>query len=281
MRILICLVCTLSCSFLQAQECEHVNCTVTIKSDDSYGSGVVFKNKSRTFIWTAAHTLVDGKIDSTSYADVWVTSPIFETGRKVGEDRRLARVIRFNLSEDIAVLEVRQKNWGTSTTFADANYIPVAGNPVWHVGAFEGRAGENSVSDGVIAAVGRLRRGYVMNETDNPFVFDQVSMVAHHGSSGGGIFDKKTGKCLGLVTEFLTKNSPGSFCVVPSRRLHEFSKRTSCEWAIDLAFETPQEIEPEIVEPIIPQPIPARPFPVTPAVQDIIFSIIKSFKEQK
>lgn len=230
--------------------------SVLVDAGGGTGSGVVFKNGRDSFVWTDAHvvartqqvkTVVDPKTGAprveVTYRDVEVVTEDRQDGRKVGETRRLARVVRYGRDDDLALLLVHEKGYGrASARFGAA--APQPGAAVWHVGSFHGRAGLNSVSDGVVAATGRLRRGFDHEEHDRPLVYDQVSAVAHHGSSGGGVFAKDTGECLGLVTEFVSVTptgvfTHGAFALTPARRMREFARRTRCEWALDPAVPAP------------------------------------------
>lgn len=246
--------------------------SVTIDAEGSYGSGVVFKNKEASFVWTDAHVVSDTQVVNkvidpvkgtpkfvTTYRDVHIQTEVVEDGRKVGEDRRLAKVIRYDEAQDIAVLLVYQKNYGkASARFATG--IPAQGDAICHVGSFLGPKGANSFSRGNVAAVGRLRRDFDSNETGQPFVYDQISAVAHKGSSGGGVFDEKTGECLGLITEFLgishNNFSDGSFMITPARRLREWAKNAKVEYALDTT-----KVVPSIKE-IMAGPVTLTPIQV-------------------
>jgi S1-C subfamily serine protease len=229
--------------------------SVLVDTGENAGSGVIFKNLFITFVWTDAHVVsctqvikkvVDPNTGETkvtvTYKDVYVVKEIVENGRKVGELKLLAKVIRYSEEEDIAVLYVYKKSFGSeSVTFSDVT--PKAGTAIWHVGSFFGYRGINSVSDGRISFVGRLRTGGKATDTDFPLVYDQMTAVAHPGSSGGGVFLKSNGACVGLVTEFLGASdglfTHGSFCVTPTRRLRTFAKRVGCEWAMDRNHKVP------------------------------------------
>lgn len=229
--------------------------SVMVDSGRGTGSGVVFKNGDSSFVWTDAHvvsdaqqvrTVIDPKTGTpkvqVTYQDVTVVTEDYQAGRKVGETRRLAKVVRFGRDDDLALLLVHERGYGKASAKFRVE-APKVGSAVWHAGSFHGSPGINSVSDGVVAATGRLRRAFESNETDRPLVYDQISAIAHHGSSGGGVFAKDTGECLGLVTEFLNVNqgvfTHGSFCITPARRMKEFAERTSCVWAFDPSVKSP------------------------------------------
>lgn len=234
-----------------------VEASVCVVGATTTGSGVVFKNKEASFVWTAAHVLADlqdvqtvinprtglGKIE-IHYRDVLLVQPVFQNGRQVGETHRLASILRFSDrrrgGEDLALLGVYQKGFGTrSVSFLGASVVPAPGEPLWHVGSMMGRVGANSLTEGVFSNAGRLEH----NGTDNPKVFDQVTVPAIGGSSGGGVFLKKNGECIGLLTQGLGRGVETVNLVVPARRIRQFAERTRCEWAIDAKVPLPSETE--------------------------------------
>jgi hypothetical protein len=251
--------------------------SVFVKAGDSAGSGVLVKNGDRTFVWTAAHVLEDlqqvrtvvdpdsglPKVEVT-YPDVKVTVDVVKGGRKVGEETRAARVLRYDTANDLGLLLVTDRGWGAgSARFAAGE--PEVGAAVWHVGSFRGAKGRGSVSDGVVSAVGRLTKG--PRGGDSPdVVSDQFSLVAHQGSSGGGVFSKDTGECLGLINEFLDLHprfgfSYGALLAVPARRIREYAKAAKVEYAADPSVKVPADPFVEGSVTTTPVPIP-KDFPV-------------------
>lgn len=220
----------------------HLETSTMIECPDgSYGSGVIFKNADHTFVWTAAHVLRGCQHrgdEVATYDDVTLITDLYKDGRRVGETRHTAKIIRYGAKHDLAVLMADERGHGKfSATFNCA--VPEIGAPLWHVGSFHGPVGINSVSEGIISTAGRLRKG---------LVYDQVSLVAHPGSSGGGVFLKGTGECVGIMSRFITVGEDGGFphgalLVVPTRRMKDFVLRTSCEWAMDGGVEVPGEVD--------------------------------------
>lgn len=251
-----------------------IDCSVMVQADDHIGSGVVFKNKSQTFVWTDAHVvaasqsikklinLTTGEMSlAIGYSDVEVVKVVTQGGKKIGQDRRLARIIRYSKREDIALLYVYEEGWlDSSTTFPAKSYLPKQGASVWHVGSPTGPRGMSSVVSGTVSFVGRLRNEHADDDTTGR-IYDQVQTTAVGGCSGGGVF-LKNGVCLGLMAEFLldSRSSPGMMCITPTRRLWEFSERNKCLWAMDVSVETPQQHSTvtddnlEVVE-VVPPPM--------------------------
>lgn len=247
--------------------------SVMIQSGEHIGSGVAFKNAKTTFVWTDAHVvknsqtikklinLATGEMGlSIGYADVEAIKVKTQEGRKIGEDRRFARIIRYSRREDIALLRVYEDSWlSSSTVFSQRKFVPQAGSDIWHIGSPTGPRGINSIFSGTLSFVGRLRNEYADDDFSGR-IYDQADVSAIGGCSGGGIYLKSNGQCIGLMTEFLhDKNkSPGMMCFTPTRRLWEFSERNKCLWAMDTTVEVPNRIETitddniEVVEAVPP-----------------------------
>jgi len=161
------------------------------------GSGTVFKKDGKSFVLTAAHVIEELKqvitdVDESEgkerkkvlWRDAWVVLERVKEGRKTGELRLLAKVLFATKTEeeggdDVAVLEVYEGDLLPYSAVPLPKEQSVwVGQECWHVGSLYG-AFVNSVSKGIIAAVGRLIH-------DKPF--HQTSTTAAPGSSGGGVF---------------------------------------------------------------------------------------------
>lgn len=226
------------------------NVSVTIKAGSSSGSGVVKTRKDKdgnlvNFVWTAGH-VVDG-LKSTreviapdgsrrtlvEFKDPAVVKDFIEDGRTIGFLQLDAEVIRYsdaNTGEDLALLKLRKKNYikDSASFFLDVNkdktpVIPKIGTQLFHVGSLLGQSGSNSMTTGIVSQVGRI-----IPEL-NKVVFDQTTVTAFPGSSGGGVF-LTDGRYMGM----LVRGAGETFnLVVPIRRMQEWAKKTKCEWAID------------------------------------------------
>lgn len=229
--------------------------SVTINSGWSRGSGVLFTREDgghrRTFIWTAAH-VIDGlrktreiivKGDTKTvveFGDAAIVNEFREDDRRIGETKLDARVVRYSDArngEDLAVLEVRKKDFvplETSVDFCDDEPPPL-GTELWHVGSLLGQQGSNSLTPGVMSQHGR-----VLDLGANGQVFDQSTCTAFPGSSGGGVFLKSDGRCCGL----LVRGAGETFnLIVPTRRLRRWAKEAEVEWAMDRSVKLPDEKE--------------------------------------
>ncbi len=218
--------------------------SVTIKTGHGEGSGVVKTRDGVNYVWTAAH-MVEGNrrtrsvIDANGstrtiveFTDVSIVQSLYEDGRKVGQIEMLAEVIRYSdadYGEDLALLRVRKRNFiGASASFFLDDRIPTVGTKLLHVGSLHGHGGSNSVTDGIISQPGRVLH--------DGKVYDQTTVTAFPGSSGGGVFFEDTGLYIGM----LTRGAGETFnFVVPIRRMRDWAARTGVLFAIDDSVPVP------------------------------------------
>ena len=221
--------------------------SVTIRAGRSEGSGVAFVRDGVTYIWTAAHVVdglrgtrevIDPKTGSkrtvVEFEDAKVVKMLSENGRTVGRIEMDAEVIRysnFNYGEDLALLRVRKKGFiKTSARFFLDNKLPKLGTRLVHVGSLLGSVGSNSLTDGVMSQHGRL-----IGKT----VYDQTTVTAFPGSSGGGVY-LTDGRYIGMLVRGAGE---GFNLIVPIRRLQAWAKRAGVEWAVDPKVKMPSKEE--------------------------------------
>ena len=243
--------------------------SVTIKAGFSEGSGVIISREllpskdakektSVNFVWTAGHVVdglrstrtiigVGGKPKTViEFKDAQVVKELVEDGRKVGELKMDAKVILYSDAtdgEDLALLLVRKRGFVDENTefYLNKDNVPI-GEPLLHVGSLLGQAGANSMTSGIMSQVGRVLN---LGSGDGT-VFDQTTVTAFPGSSGGGVF-LKDGKYIGM----LVRGSGETFnLIVPIRRMTDWAKARDIEWAIDASKEAPnlddiKKMEPE------------------------------------
>lgn len=232
--------------------------SVMINVGRAQGSGTLFTRKVETpngdetvtYVWTAAHVVEDQKetrqviVNGNTktiieYPDVVIIQEIKQDGRRIGELKRDARVVRSSDSdsgEDLALLEIRERNFAPvtrSARFHLGDEIPGVGTELYHVGSLLTKYGANSLTDGIISQVGR-----VLPLRPEGTVFDQTSVVAHPGSSGGGVFLKSNGEYAGMLVRAA---GPGFNFIVPVRRMREWAERAKVLWAIDPNVPMPGE----------------------------------------
>ena len=226
--------------------------SVTIKSQGEYsrseGSGVLITRKmgdeSVTFVWTCAHvvgnlrqvrSVVNEKGSSVKvveFDDAQIVKELVENGRRVGEIKMDAKVIKysdFDHGQDLALLMVRAKDYGKSTARFYLNkedqIIPI-GTRLFHVGSLLGQMGANSMTTGIISQVGRV---------EDKVEFDQTTVTAFPGSSGGGVY-LEDGTYVGMIARGAGE---GFNLMVPIRRMTAWAKDNSIMWALDPKLKMP------------------------------------------
>ncbi len=218
--------------------------SVTIKAARGEGSGVVVTRNNTNYVWTAAHVIAGNRsvrevVDSRSgtkrsiveFKDLSIIQSLYEGGRKVGQLEMLAEVLRYSDAdhgEDLAVLRIRKKNFiRASAKFYMDDTIPTVGTDLLHVGSLHGQSGSNSVTDGIISQHGRIFQGKV---------YDQTTVTAFPGSSGGGVYIKADGRYLGMIT----RGAGETFnLMVPIRRIRTWADRVGVAFTLDPTLPIP------------------------------------------
>jgi S1-C subfamily serine protease len=250
-----------------AQHLQDVS--VTIKSASSEGSGVLITREIQksskdtekikvNFVITCAH-VVDNlrstrdilnskgqKQTIVEFRDAQIVKELVENGRKVGELKMDAKVILYSDAEDgedIAILMVRKLGFvDTSTEFELSEEPTAIGTSLFHVGSLLGQSGANSMTAGIMSQVGRV----LPLGTGDGVVFDQTTVTAFPGSSGGGVF-LTNGKYVGM----LVRGAGETFnLIVPVRRMQKWATSRHVEWVLDPKAAAPtfaeiQKIKPE------------------------------------
>lgn len=222
------------------EQLDNVSVTVVVDTPlgTAQGSGVVKVRNGVGYVWTAGHVVADGRktrtvVDSATkstktlvyFDDVKVVKDIVENGRLVEVVSAYAEVIRYSgpeNGEDLALLRLRKTNFVTSSVdFSLTSEVPEVGTDLIHVGSMHGHFGSNSFTTGVFSHPGRILGNVV---------FDQTSVIATHGSSGGGVFFRSNGKYMGMLVR---GSGEGFNLVVPVRRMIAWAKRSNAYWAMD------------------------------------------------
>lgn len=227
---------------------EHLEaCSVTVATGHGQGSGII-KTRNRgsetlNFCWTAAHvvdslrktkTVIDKNGNTKTvveFEDAKIIKTLVEEGRNVGKLEIFASIVRFSEEEDLALLRVRQKNFlKDGIQFYLDPKIPIVSTQLCHVGSLYGELGSNSFTTGVLSQQGRLIDGKV---------FDQTTVPAFRGSSGGGVY-LEDGR---LVGQILRSAGETFNLMCPVRRIVDWSKSAKIEWAVNDAVPLPSEDE--------------------------------------
>tara|TARA_R110000824_G_scaffold162282_5_gene337938 strand:- start:6525 stop:7445 length:921 start_codon:yes stop_codon:yes gene_type:complete len=236
--------------------------SVTVKAAGGEGSGVIVTREVEVspnvkqkvnFVWTAAHVvdglrsvrvvIKDGKPQTVvEFKDAQIVKELVEDGRRVGEFKMEAKVIKYSDAEngeDLALLMVRKKGFvDKTTTFYKDSGKPVAiGTELYHVGSLLGQVGSNSMTRGICSQVGRV----LDLGTGDGVVFDQTTVTAFPGSSGGGVFlSERSKEKAGQYVGMLVRGAGETFnLVVPVRRMRAYAKAEGVLWAIDTDVKVP------------------------------------------
>tara|TARA_R110000851_G_scaffold52364_1_gene124424 strand:- start:2130 stop:3119 length:990 start_codon:yes stop_codon:yes gene_type:complete len=225
--------------------------SVTIRSEGQYsrseGSGVLITRKIDgelvTFVWTCGHvvdnlrtirTIIEegAPIKVVEFDDVRIIKELVEGGRRVGEINMDATVVKYSDAddgEDLALLMVRAKDYGKASArfhlTAKSNIIPI-GTELFHVGSLLGQMGSNSMTSGIVSQVGRIH---------GKVEFDQTTVTAFPGSSGGGVY-LKNGTYVGMIVRGAGE---GFNLMVPIRRMKKWAMKHDIMWALDPAIKAP------------------------------------------
>lgn len=226
--------------------------SVTIKAKAKYssseGSGAMIireiDGKKVTFVWTAAHVVdnlrkvrnvieAGAPVKLIEFGDVSIVKELVEKGRRVGEMKMDAKVIKYSDyrdGHDLALLMVRATDYAKSGVEFYLNeendgIIPI-GTDLIHVGSLLGQMGANSMTKGIVSQVGR---------TLDKYEYDQTTVTAFPGSSGGGVY-LENGKYVGMIVRGAGE---GFNLMVPVRRMIEWAKKNDILWAIDPKEEMP------------------------------------------
>jgi hypothetical protein len=234
------------------------NISVTIRSEGEYangeGSGVIFTRKDKdgnsvNLVWTAGHVvdnlrstrevLVSGsKKTRVEFKDPMVVKEIRQNGRTVGRLQMDAEVLKYSDAKnghDLALLRVRKINFVTdSVTFYLDEEIPELGTDLLHVGSLLGQMGANSMTDGIYSQHGRIIKSL------NKYIFDQTTVTAFPGSSGGGVYLKSDARYIGMLVRGAGE---GFNLIVPVRRMQGYCEKHKIMWALDRKEAMPTEEE--------------------------------------
>lgn len=227
------------------------NVSVTIRAETQYqsssGSGVLITrsigDEKVTFVWTCGHVIDHMRnvrtvirsgmpVKLVEFGTVQIVKEIVESGRKVGEIKMDAEVIKYSDPDDghdLALLMVSAKDYGKATTEFYLNTkepIVGIGEELYHVGSLLGQMGSNSMTRGIVSQVGRL---YGKVE------YDQTTATAFPGSSGGGVF-LQDGSYVGMIVRGAGE---GFNLYVPVRRMIRWAQEHDVMWAIDAKVKAP------------------------------------------
>ena len=267
--LLIFLLCFASTSYGQTDVDKLDSAAVTIKASQGQGSGsIIIKDvvvdsdgtiEKVAFCLTAAHVIQshrsvrsvieNGKdIKIIEFSDPGILQELYSKGRRIGELKLDAKVIRYSDADDgddlaLLMLYARNKFDNSVEFIQDKEYIPNKGMRVIHIGSSNGQVGSNSFTAGNISQTGRLLPNV---GSGSGVIFDQTSAPAEPGSSGCMIVEEETGKYIGM----LVRGGSSTFnFVVPVRRMWKWAEKNNVEFILQDTY------PPVILEEILKQPI--------------------------
>ena len=233
---------------------EYIDLEIEGEYSNGEGSGVIFTRKDSkgnqvNFVWTAGHvidnlrktrkTVVNGTPKTiVEFKDPMVVKEIRQNGRTVGRLQMDAEVLKYSDAKnghDLALLRVRKFNFVKDTvTFYLDEEIPKLGEDLLHVGSLLGQMGANSMTDGIYSQHGRILKSL------NKHIFDQTTVTAFPGSSGGGVYLKSDARYIGMLVRGAGE---GFNLIVPVRRMADYCERHKIMWALNPEVKMPSEGE--------------------------------------
>jgi len=213
------------------------------KGANIVGSGfILFNNGDICLAITAAH-VVDHLVKETKKGRYWMPCVVGRVDKEFASKRSLARVLKFDAKQDIAILSVLEGDkFPKAMTFRKDN--PRLGQVVWHCGNPRGLLW-GSVSTGIISFYNRGIRA-----EGDVAVFDQFNAPAVAGCSGGPvvILDEDGPKIIGIMTRYIRTPTTAAkvgeeehvhaaahstmSLMVPTRQLRKFLEEHELEWAL-------------------------------------------------
>lgn len=234
----------------------NLSTTVQVHTEPgSTGTGIVFINEDKIFVWTCAHVIADsvvccvkvnlnnGKAEYHCHVKaVQVGLKLFnEDDEEYGEIRVWAKIIRFSTNDDLALLELPK-----NTLFKNSVKFPLKytykmepGSRIFHIGCMRGDLGHKSISEGIHGLNG-------LQLEDNNF-YCRLGLGIQPGSSGGGVFDLN-GTCIGIAARSLDRTSFNQCFMIGFARMAQFAQRLDCEWAINNRIKVPTDYLDKITD---------------------------------
>lgn len=236
-----------------ADHLQDISVTIRAEGDHqkSEGSGVLITRKiggeNVTFVWTCGHvidhlrevrTIIRGgtPVKIVEFPDIQIIKELVESGRRVGEIKMDATVIKYSDAddgEDLALLMVRARDYGKASAKFYLNkedqIVPI-GTQLFHVGSLLGQMGANSMTSGIVSQVGRIH---------GKVEFDQTTVTAFPGSSGGGVY-LHDGRYMGMLVRGAGE---GFNLVVPVRRMLRWAEAHDIMWALNPSIKSPSLAE--------------------------------------
>ena len=184
------------------------------------GSGVIHIDykKKEVWVWTVHH-VVD---NYDKLAVLFKESAFSTTGHFYS-----AQVVAVSPVLDLALLKVNAKTDDQISDFTSIDFytgeLPEIGAPIFHFGNFNSRT---------MSGIENFTSGHISRYLDGESVAPRIetTVKTYYGSSGGGLFFPKDGKCLGLASTF-AKSGLGMY--VPYYEIRAWAKAAGHPGAVD------------------------------------------------
>lgn len=195
--------------------------TVLFAGEHGHGSAVLLRRSNGLWAITAGHCVVGAQ--ATNGSVITLSQPLYIGHQLIGERRLNARVVTFDVDQDLALLKIAdgdsQNILAASIFLTPRGRITPVGTRIWHSGAPLDRDLVTTVMPGVITAVGRTIDGQD---------YWQTSALAYPGCSGGGVFTED-GYLLGILVR---GGAPGINFIVPTHRIRQWAEANGLSWLL-------------------------------------------------
>lgn len=228
--------------------------TATVETATGWGSAVAFRvpGLDRDFFLTAKH-VIEGR------QDIHIRVESHERGFKAGYFTVPAKVVMVSKGCDAAILTIPPVQWKFRPARIQRE-LPRVGQEVIAVGNMAGANFDRTVSQGIVAQLGVLPQDI----PNFPWpIVDQTTAINLPGSSGGGLFNRETGRLVGIQVG----NAQGAvFLYLPSRVLLAYAHAEGWGWLFGDGRVTEKQIGEMMESAVPPLSLPKTPS-LTPVVK--------------
>ena len=229
-----------------------INVTVMAEAGGHLGTGFVITrtNQDKTidhYVWTAGHLVANARHVPRFLGIIPNGQPatfdpiIMSICRHYAMDDitnayiRLqwnfrGEVVRFSSDEDLALVKVTSTNinvlrlLGHNNTVFHKDESDINDQEIYHLGSYLGDDHPQPVTFGFINTKGKSSE------------FWKVLVEGYPGSSGGGVFLRSNGECVGMILR--TEGSISQLCA-PVTRMRAWAKKAGIPWAVDPSVPMP------------------------------------------
>lgn len=212
---------------------------VPVKNKDgsisyTYGSGSIVVRNKQSFVLTAAHVVDSQREGENKFKPVQVLKYIIQKDlSKKSYYYCIADIVKFDPVTDIAILKPRASIL-FSNSITMTNDKPYLGRRLYTISSPAGQKNYNTMS------FGRVVNLQVLDLVHKRTLMDQSDCSLYFGSSGGALFDEKTGDYVGMMLQvnFNFKANP----FLPVRGMRKWSKGTGYEFIFNNTIPMPKDL---------------------------------------